>query len=266
MPRKSKSQKFKGTPFHKAKKDESVTITPQCPPADSPSTSQVVGHIKLPEKSKRFSDLDCNERSQGYRTISISCLNDALSSAHQCHGARLTVVDSRESNGLCSTLGLMCLACGVVTKWNTSEVADLNKSQPGKPPFDINRRAAYAISEVGLGRESLATFCGIMGMPLPSETKTWQSQVKAVNDAASDGFANSRHEAAINLRRKLAEDDGQIEDFSQVIDVAVSYDGTWHYRGFKSSHDVGVIMAIETGEILLPKNSMVKITSQGCFS
>ena len=204
----------------------------------------------MPEKSKRFSDLDCNERSQGYRIISISCLNDALSSAHQCHGARLTAVDSRESNGLCSTLGLMCLACGVVTKWNTSEVADLNKSQPGKPPFDINRQAAYAISEVGLGRESLATFCGIMGMPLPSETKTWQSQVKAVNDAASDGFANSRHEAAINLRRKLAENDGQIEDFSQVSDVAVSYDGTWHHRGFKSSHGVGVVMAIETGEIL----------------
>ena len=135
-------------------------------------------------------------------------------------------------------------------KGNTSEAADLHKSQPGKTPFDINRRAAYAISEVGLGRESLATFCGIMGMLLPSKTKTWQSQVKAVNDAASNEFANSRHEAAINLRRKLAEVEGQIEDLSQIIDVAVSCDGTWHHRGFKSSHGVDVVMAIETGKIL----------------
>ena len=34
------------------------------------------------------------------------------------------------------------------------------------------------------------------------------------------------------------------------MDVVVSYDSTWHHRGFKSSHGVGVVMAIDTGEIL----------------
>ena len=33
------------------------------------------------------------------------------------------------------------------------------------------------------------------------------------------------------------------------IDVAVSYDGTWHHRGFKSCHG-GIMVSIDTGEIL----------------
>ena len=34
------------------------------------------------------------------------------------------------------------------------------------------------------------------------------------------------------------------------IDVAVSYDGTSHHRGFKSCHGVGIVVSIDTGEIL----------------
>ena len=35
-----------------------------------------------------------------------------------------------------------------------------------------------------------------------------------------------------------------------IIDVVISYDGTWHHRGFKSSHGVGVVMSVDAGEIL----------------
>ena len=34
------------------------------------------------------------------------------------------------------------------------------------------------------------------------------------------------------------------------IDVAVFYDGTWHYKSFKSCHGVGIMVSIDTGEIL----------------
>ena len=35
-----------------------------------------------------------------------------------------------------------------------------------------------------------------------------------------------------------------------IVDVAVSYDGTWHKRGYTSNHGVGVVIALETGEVL----------------
>ena len=32
--------------------------------------------------------------------------------------------------------------------------------------------------------------------------------------------------------------------------MAVSYDGTWHHRGFKSCHGVGIVVSIDNREIL----------------
>nr|XP_054756746.1 uncharacterized protein LOC129262745 [Lytechinus pictus] len=39
-------------------------------------------------------------------------------------------------------------------------------------------------------------------------------------------------------------------DRDGVLDVAVSYDGTWHKRGFTSNHGVGVVISMDTGEVL----------------
>jgi len=33
------------------------------------------------------------------------------------------------------------------------------------------------------------------------------------------------------------------------IDVVVSFDETWHHRGFKSSQDIGMVISVDTGEI-----------------
>ena len=49
------------------------------------------------------------------------------------------------------------------------------------------------------------------------------------------------------------------EDISQTIHVVVSFDGTWHYHGIKSSHGVGDIMSIDTCEVL-----DTEILSQDC--
>ena len=43
------------------------------------------------------------------------------------------------------------------------------------------------------------------------------------------------------------------------IDVAASYDGTRHYRSFKSCHGVGIVVPIDTGEIL-----DAEVTSKTC--
>jgi len=81
-----------------------------------------------------------------------------------------------------------------------------------------------------------SAFRKLMNMPLLPENNAWY--VKVVNNAASDVFAVSSHEAAINLRLKLAVIDNSLEnfsekDFSQVLDVDVFFDDTWYYRGFK---------------------------------
>ncbi|XP_071479563.1 uncharacterized protein [Diadema antillarum] len=51
--------------------------------------------------------------------------------------------------------------------------------------------------------------------------------------------------AAINRRSVL----GAME-VGLVLDVAVSYDGMWHKRGFVSNHGVGVVISMDSGEVL----------------
>ena len=75
-----------------------------------------------------------------------------------------------------------------------------------------------------------------------------------MNKAAEHEFDKETKQAAARLRRALKneeeglEKDFDPEEFSKPIDVAVSFDGTWHHRGFKSSH--GVVMSIDTVEAL----------------
>ena len=40
------------------------------------------------------------------------------------------------------------------------------------------------------------------------------------------------------------------DDVLDVLDVAVSYDGTWHQRGHTSNHGIGAVISIETGEVI----------------
>ena len=279
MPFKSKKNKFRGMPAWMVKvreKSDASSSTEEIPAGlpvtGSAESSTSTAHVQSLKKRiltnvEPIQNLDSYDRSEGYRLIDLSCMNDALSAAHQCQGAHLTVVDTGVGNGLCSTLAFMCLKCGEKTNWDTSRriTPQPEHERIGKLPFDVNRCAAYGVSEIGLGREGLATFCGIMGMPLPSNVSAWQTQIKAVNNAANTEFEKITEQAAIRLRSTLKNETSDLDcnfdpmDFSQQIDVAVSFDGTWHHRGFKSSHGVGVVMSVDTGEVL-----DVEVLSKDC--
>ena len=56
-------------------------------------------------------------------------------------------------------------------------------------------------------------------------------------------------EAATHLRDLAREKDPSIGP-DDIVDVAVSYDGTWHKRGHTSNHGVGVVISVDTGEVL----------------
>lgn len=50
--------------------------------------------------------------------------------------------------------------------------------------------------------------------------------------------------------REFYKEQGQPVTENSVIDLAVSYDGSWHKRGFTSNYGVGTIIHIETGLVL----------------
>ena len=153
----------------------------------------------------------------------------------------IAVIDEGHYNGLSSQLAFQCTKCGQKTTIITS-----NRY---KRSHEVNVRASLAMAELGLGREAFATLCYMFGMPPPSLQSSWEKHNKNISSALECISEEQYVAARKKLRRCLQEDDDSIND-NDTIDVVVSYDGTWHHRGFRSSHAVGVVMLVDTGKIL----------------
>ena len=155
----------------------------------------------------------------------------------------LTVTDVGSYAGLCSNLSFQCTVCGKKTEMSTS--------QKRKNCNEIDVRANLAMSELGLGREGMVTFCSVLGMPPPSAQNSWNMHSHNLSSVLEVVLEEEYTKSARKLRQYLHQDDSSmLEDDENVLDVLVSYDGTWHHRRFKSSQGVGIVISIDTGEVL----------------
>lgn len=255
MPKQSKKQVFRGT-----KKQEIIPTSDNTAEADTiqantfltagpdlPSTSAA----QSPTSSFRASIIKDKQKqtaqkkisSTGFRIIDLECLSNALAlcNLQMCCKEGVTIQDEDESLGWCSKLSFVCLGCGSKKDFRTSKVIP----ESAGVTYEVNRRAVYAASEIGVGREAIEDFTAIMGLPPPSKAKSWYQHVKVVNKAAQEEFDAITKEAGLNLRRALGK-----ESRNEILDVAVTFDGSWHHRGFTSSHGIGVLMSVVTGEVL----------------
>ncbi|XP_030846475.1 uncharacterized protein LOC115926119 [Strongylocentrotus purpuratus] len=106
-----------------------------------------------------------------------------------------------------------------------------------------------AASEVGLGRVGLADLTSILGLPPPPVQQSYQRHLKNIAKAKKTAAEDQMKDAAQHLRDKAREKDPSIGP-DDIVDVAVSFDGTWHRRGHSSNHGVGVVISVDTGEVL----------------
>ena len=91
--------------------------------------------------------------------------------------------------------------------------------------------------------------CDILNMPPPCQTKAWKDHSQALYnahmDAVDDKLAKARahvHELHRKERPDLTEDD--------IIETAVSFDGTWSKRGFTANFGVGFVISADSGQVL----------------
>ena len=88
-----------------------------------------------------------------------------------------------------------------------------------------------------------------MGMQLPTSTNSWMMHKKVIRNTSIKLMENEFAEAGQSLQKQMMEEDDCITESSELEDT-VSFEETWHHRGFKSSHGVGVAMSVDTGAIL----------------
>ncbi|XP_041472696.1 uncharacterized protein LOC121421961 [Lytechinus variegatus] len=237
-----KRKGFMGVPHHVVKRQKMGQETEEEAITDPVSVRKLQAGISDPSPT-------CSNPCaalEGSYLIDGELLAAALGNAHLCPGGRLTIhEDQTKRVGLCSTLVLSCSVCHQEQAFRTSS----NVAEGPGQSAEANRRSVLAASENGLGREALSDFCAILGLPPPVADHSFQTHLAHLSSKSTEVCEQQMSEAAQQLRMSAMEEDSSIKE-GDVVEVAVSFDGTWHRRGHRSNHGVASVISMDTGEVL----------------
>ena len=94
---------------------------------------------------------------------------------------------------------------------------------------------------IGNGYEGLKRFLVLMNHPPPMTEKNYRKIAYAFNKGVKEVAGTVMQDACIEIRRNSPD---------EIIDTAVSLDGTWQKRGFTSYNGAVVAISIPTGRIV----------------
>ena len=184
----------------------------------------------IDEPSEEY--LDSKLDQHHYRIVNIATLLKAMASffvCSSCTSANFTITEDYDKrNGFCSQLVFQCRSCGKNHSFPTSDVRPADKK--GGRSHDVNRRAVLACLAMGSSRADFHRFCGVFNMPPLIGQDSWENHMKAIAQASATVFEESASNTVQEYRKSQNAEEGE------VIDAAVSYDGTWAKRGHSSSY------------------------------
>ena len=108
--------------------------------------------------------------------------------------------------------------------------------------YEVNRKMVFSFLNVGLGFAGMQNFCEVMGMEGLTE-KTHRSHVAAIHRHGLDFKTDMLEDSAQRVRLAHGKKSG-------VLDLAVSFDGSWQKRGHTSKHGIGAVIEATTGLVL----------------
>lgn len=154
---------------------------------------------------------------------------------------------------------LVCKSCGGDVKFDRTTGAGIafklivtckcNTRYCGSSPcintsYDINRRFMFAMRMLGVGLQSLKTFCGIMDISCSFSNKIYYSFLTVLQTAAH---------AVFEIVQKKAVDEEislNAENGNESRHLSVSGDGSWKKRGFSSLFGISTLIGKYSGKVL----------------
>ena len=190
------------------------------------------------------------EAATGFKLQDAVLLTECISVAAICSsckipGSKLKLFqrnDQRE--GLAESLFMKCSSCEVETPLQTSK----RLGGKGGGAHEVNRRSVLASYQFGLA--GLSQFCAGMNLPPPVTKKPYNQHLIQIKKAATKNAEELMQDAAQRLREKLAAEKSDDIDNNEILQAAVTVDGTWQKRGHSSKIGVVFVISVDTGEIL----------------
>ena len=119
-----------------------------------------------------------------------------------------------------------------------------NNSARFDVPYDINSVMTMLAQELGKGHAALQKIEKVLGINCMHHS-TYKVHQKKVQQACHS-MSDQNLLTAANIIRSLYKD---LDDDEDIMNT-VSFDGTWHKRGFTSHYRVGVAVEIQTGLVV----------------
>jgi hypothetical protein len=157
---------------------------------------------------------------------------------NECGEKNLTVKHLGEY-GYSAKLELTCMSCNNVsgTSFSSPRLQDSKK-------FVINKNVVEAFLCIGKGHAAMEAFSMILGVPV-MDRKTFDKYLQQLAEEGKKMKENVLQAARIKVRQERADPSD-----SSIIDIGVSYDGSWQKRGHTSLYAIGCVIDIITGLVI----------------
>ena len=130
----------------------------------------------------------------------------------------------------------------------TSQVVHNNNRSEKLKLIEINLRSVIATTSAGGGLTSLRKFCTDLNFPEPVTENSYNRYLHNTENFAIENYERSMKKAAQELRTLILNDE---PDIDQVLDVAVSVDGSWQKRyEHNIMNGIRFFISIDTGCVL----------------
>ena len=181
-----------------------------------------------------------------------------------CNTCSLSFFLKPEKYGLVRTIQLICKFCeesGFSTVINETFTSKRLESTKKCSEFELNLRFSLAITFMGSGYAGMEQFATIMNMDIPSQSN-FDIYVKSLHKAGNAAVTKCL-EKANSLVKKSYLSDSALQDsdcegtetssdvqHTKLLDIAVSFDGSWLTRGHKSKYGLACVIDVNTGYVL----------------
>lgn len=188
-----------------------------------------------------------------YKLVSEHTLSNLVGGllCPHCSSKSLVFITSNTNDqcGFVSNMGVECTNCSYTSESSRSEKLEDSAA------FDLNAPMVKFFNSIGQGFRAMEQFCIMMNMDGLSNN-SFDKHVSAISKFAKESGNLNLEKARERVRQVYRELDNDSRpattsnDTTGPIDLAVSFDGTWHKRGFTSNYGVGVVIELHTGLVI----------------
>ncbi|KAG0421635.1 hypothetical protein HPB47_002485 [Ixodes persulcatus] len=166
--------------------------------------------------------LNDSSEPEGYRLIDVSCIKVLMSAllCSECVGSSLERTES--GKGIHFEFVVLCTTCGEVARaLHSVNIGDTRLNE-------LAARIDLSARDSGVSFTKLSHLFTGINLPPPMCLKTAKKVAAKVHDAAVTAAGKVMRSAAQSVRK------AKIVAKDELLDVCVTFDGTWHKRGHTS--------------------------------